>query len=95
MTLESRNVLERLVEGRPTMFLNNPTTSGANRLTNCVECGRNVEPTGNSKTARSSRPAFDCHVAPPAWFIEYMCQSCGEQAWCEAGVLEDFPEEGV
>jgi hypothetical protein len=71
------------------MFLNKPTTSYVNRLTNCAECGRKVEPTGNSKTARSSRPAFDCYVAPPAWFIEYMCESCGEQAWCEAGVQEE------
>jgi len=95
MTHESRNGLARLVDGRPTMFLNNSTTSYANRRTNCRECSRKVEPTGNSKTARSSRPAFDCHVAPPAWFIEYECQSCGQQAWCEAGVIEDFPEEGV
>jgi hypothetical protein len=72
------------------MFQNNPTMSYVNRLTNCVECGCNVKPTGNSKIARSSRPAFDCHVAPPAWFIEYACQSCRQEGWCEAGVLEDF-----
>lgn len=77
------------------MFLHNPTTSYANRLTNCLDCGRTVKLTGNCKTARSSRPAFDCYVAPAGWFIEYACESCGEQAWCEAGLPEELSESGA
>ena len=66
-----------------------------NSLVKCRECGGTLKPTGNRKKARSSRPTFDRYVAPPMWLIEYKCESCGQGEWCEAGMVEDFFEEGV
>ena len=63
--------------------------------TKCVECGGTMKPTGNSKTARSSRPAFNRYVSPSMWLVEYKCESCAEEEWCEAGMVEDLFEEGV
>jgi hypothetical protein len=35
------------------------------------------------------------YVAPPIWLVEYKSVSCGEGEWCEAGMVEEFFEEGV
>src|SRR5687768_2245562 len=72
-----------------TMFRNIPTPLYSDRLTNCVECGGTMKRTGNGKASRSSRPAFNCYVAPSVWLVEYTCESCGRQEWAEAGVVED------
>jgi hypothetical protein len=77
------------------MFRDIPTPLYSDRLTHCVECGGTMKRTGNGKPARSSRPAFNCYVAPSVWLAEYNCESCGRQEWSEAGVVEDFFEDGV
>jgi hypothetical protein len=77
------------------MFRNIPISLYPARLTTCVDCGDNMKRTGNSKPARSSRPAFDCYVAPPIWLVEYKCEACGREEWFEARVVEDFVEDGV
>jgi hypothetical protein len=70
-----------------------PTSVYSHRHANCIECGAKMNPTGNCGTARSSRPAFNsCYVAPPMRIVEYECESCGQEEWAEAGVVEDVAE---
>jgi hypothetical protein len=56
-------------------------------LGTCEDCGNNLTLTGQTKMARSRRPAFNCYVAQPIRLIEYECDACGLTGWCEDGAV--------